>query len=236
MWELAEGEIDCQLETSKDIVPYSGDTFTMNVNSNTSWKVSTPVWMTANPSEGTGSGVVTIDVAKSSESQQRNGKISVMFSSDPDNNIAGGLSKEMYVKQEAYWESVRVTISEAYIRTHKYPKANKYDAGYSVTYTVESDLPDEEFNKLVSGTHLQLRYLIADGDWDGYRYQFRDHYYLIPDIIMSRGTHTVSNDKWIVASEHTISAHTSTCVAEIACKEYRKFIKFAETRIEDIEY
>lgn len=112
MWKLAEGEIDCQLETSKDIIPYSGDTFTMNVKSNTSWKVSTPVWMTANPSEGTGSGVVTIDVARSTESQQRNGKISVMFSSDPDNNIAGELSKEMYVKQEAYWESVRVTIQK----------------------------------------------------------------------------------------------------------------------------
>ena len=235
MWELAEGEIDCQLETSKDIIPYSGDTFTMNVKSNTSWKVSTPVWMTANPSEGTGSGVVTIDVASSTESQQRNGKISVMFSSDPDNNIAGELSKEMYVKQEAYWESVRVTISEACIRTHKYPNVSKYDAGYSVTYTVESDLPDDEFKKLVSGTHLQLRYLIADV-WTGRNYEFRDYYYLIPDINMSRGTHTVSNDKWIVASEHKISAHSSTCVAEIACRMYGKDIKFAETRIENIEY
>ena len=140
----------------------------------------------------------------------------------------------MYVKQEAYWEGVRVTISEACIRTHKYPKVDKYDAGYSVTYTVESDLPDDEFKKLVSGTHLQLRYLIDE--WTGRDYEFRYYYYQIPDINMSRGTHTVSNDKWIVASEHKISAHTGSCVAEIACKLYGKNFIFAETRIEDLEY
>lgn len=220
-WEILQGDVKCEcLGDDATPLPYSGESVLMTVETNGDWRVTTPSWISADRTSGTGNAIVTLDVPENNTTKKRNGTVTVDFSASEESNLAGEMKKELSVRQESYSKVIRVEIAEAYIvRDRYYDYASNmylYNVGYHVTYNVESDLSDPEIAGLVSGATLRLVYFKQDGAWDGNTYGWNIRMTDIKNIDLSRGKHTIEAPYWLIGSRQ-VSTHNNSGKVEIRC-------------------
>ena len=198
-WELLKTEVTSTIpQNNLEKVAWNGGTFTINVKTNGSWNIEVPEWLSVDKSEGNGDATIEATVERAWRAGERTGEIKLNTAGSESCNIAGRNDQIIEFKQEGLENALKITDCNAAFTKQliegKYPDGSRfsyYQCGYKITYNINNELTDEEFNDMVNGV-----YLYTYKNTKGYPYGFRDTYYL-SKTDLTKGTHVLENsDCW----------------------------------------
>lgn len=192
-WEILQGEVKCEyLGEGSAPLPYSGESVLMTVETNGNWRITTPSWVTANCTSGTGNAIVSLDVPKNNNPKKRNGTVTVDFSASEESNIAGISKKSYTISQGALTDGLKIEFPEAYLKVRKmWDQRTYYYVDCSITYDIVYDVQDSRMNELLTNSYLRYTY----GETSGFYSYFNLGFYYFDKefkkIDVSLGTHTI---------------------------------------------
>lgn len=198
-WEILQGDVKSEyLGDNAAPLPYGGGSVLMTVETNGDWRVTTPSWISADRTSGTGNAIVTLDVPENNTTKKRNGTVTVDFSVSEESNLAGNSKKSYSISQSSLNDAVKIEFPEAYLtvdrtwnnQSHSY---NYYVVDCSITYSIEYDESDPRLNEFLANAYLSYSF----GETFGY-YSFWNlgFYYFdekIRNIDVAHGTHTITS-------------------------------------------
>lgn len=198
-WEILQGDVKSEyLGDNAAPLPYGGGSVLMTVETNGDWRVTTPSWISADRTSGTGNAIVRLDVPENNTTKKRNGTVTVDFSASEESNLAGNSKKSYSISQSSLNDAVKIEFPEAYLtvdrtwnnQSHSY---NYYVVDCSITYSIEYDESDPRLNEFLANAYLSYSF----GETSGY-YSFWNlgFYYFdekIRNIDVARGTHTITS-------------------------------------------
>lgn len=183
-WVGVTLQADCSLDSD---VTYEGTSFTVQVESNTDWVAVASEWLTLDKTQGTGPGTVQVFVPENETNEVRSGFVRIEAGSEePIGNIVGQLSQSFTVRQSARFEAIEITNVKVALQRRRLSN-DYYDYFGTVTYTVSSDLPDEELAQVYDP---ELTIVLYGDNYvvPGVPYSFSF------DISLSKGAHVVDVD------------------------------------------
>lgn len=204
-WELLETEVTSTIpQNNLEKVAWNGGTFTINVKTNGSWSIEVPAWLSVDKSEGNGDATIEATVERAWRAGERTGEIKLNTTGSESSNVAGTQSDKINFTQEGLENALKITDCNAaftkQLTEGKNPDGSRfsyYQCGYKITYNINNELTDEEFNDMVNGVYL---YTYKDTKY--YPNGFRDTYYL-SKTDLTKGTHVLENsDCWIYGNSY----------------------------------
>ena len=186
-WELLKTEVTSTIPQSySEKVAWNGGTFTINVKTNGSWNIEVPKWLSVDKSEGNGDATIEATIARTSVAGERTGELILKTTGSESSNVAGRNEEKIEFKQEGLENAIKITDCTATFT--KELTDNKYECGYKITYNINNELTDEEFNDMVNEVYLYT-YI----DTPGYPYMYRRTYNL-SKTDLTNGTHILEDN------------------------------------------
>lgn len=231
-WEMLSTELTSSFPEQTEAIACEGGTFTMNLNTNSSWTIEAPNWISIDKVSGRGNAIVNVNVSKNEITKRRTGTIVTNFFGSEEEGIAGKEIKEIMVNQQASYETIKIKILNDSLFEHRWFDGRnykyKYDYGYHFEYEVETSLSDTELESL---THNTATLNLGYGYWNDYydKYEYMSE---AIKISLTKGKHIVRNLDWIKSFYHDVPFLN----AEIWFDYYfsGKYIRTKESNVEII--
>ena len=145
-WELLETEVTSNIPQGySEKVAWDGGTFTINVNTNGSWNIVVPEWVSVDKSEGNGDATIEATVERAWRAGERTGELILRTTGSESSNVAGRNDKTIEFKQEGLEKGIQITDCTAtFIRERT--DDGSYQFGYKITYNIHNELTDEDIS------------------------------------------------------------------------------------------
>lgn len=201
-WELLETTVTSTIpekEYSSEKVPWNGGTFSINVKTNGSWNIEVPAWLSVDKSEGYGDATIEATIARTSVVEECNREIIVKTTGSESSNVAGRNEKKIEFKQEGLEKGIQITDCTATFTKQLTDDYDYYQCGYKITYNINNELTDEEFNDMVNEVYLYT-YIntsfyceISGGEYK----------YNLNKTDLTKGTHVLENNEcWSIRNKN----------------------------------